>query len=208
MARTLGADQAGHLARERILRAALELFAERGYAGTSIAAVAKRAGLSAPGVLHHFGDKRALLIAVLESGEQHDRDRDEPEGYGDRTVAEALEYMVRTAERNLSNREVIRLEHVCALTPGDSAEVASEWARTRLARMRTDIVLLGVRAKERGELSADVDIEHLASLVTAAFVGLEHQWLADENFDMVGGMRAFARMLAVDLGLPEAPGLR
>lgn len=202
MARTLVADQTGRETRTRIRRAALHLFSERGYAGTSIAAVAKAVGLSTPGVLHHFPDKRALLIAVLE-------DRGNPaadevvQGYGDLTVAEALNLMVRTAQQNLRNREVIRLEHLCALAPGDSAEIAGEWSRARLARMRTEIEAVAERALRDGEISGDPpDTENIAGLVIAAFLGLEHQWLLDENFDMVAGMRTFAALLANRFGLP------
>jgi AcrR family transcriptional regulator len=48
--------------RERLLRAALELIAERGYDGASTAAIAARAGLSEMTLFRHFGTKAALLI--------------------------------------------------------------------------------------------------------------------------------------------------
>lgn len=47
--------------RSLVLDAADELFVEKGYAGTSIAAVAERAGVSPESVYGHFGTKRALL---------------------------------------------------------------------------------------------------------------------------------------------------
>lgn len=47
-------------ARARIRDAALELFGEHGYRGTSIRDVARRAGVSAGLVQHHFGSKRGL----------------------------------------------------------------------------------------------------------------------------------------------------
>jgi AcrR family transcriptional regulator len=52
--------------RQRILNAALELMAERGYAGTSISMVTKRSGLPASSTYWHFGSKEALLAAVVE----------------------------------------------------------------------------------------------------------------------------------------------
>lgn len=51
--------------RAEIIRAALQAFGERGYRGTSLAAVAARVGLTAPGLLHYFPNKTALLIEVL-----------------------------------------------------------------------------------------------------------------------------------------------
>jgi AcrR family transcriptional regulator len=46
---------------ERILRAAVELFAGHGYERTSISAIAARAEVSRPAVFWHFGDKESLF---------------------------------------------------------------------------------------------------------------------------------------------------
>src|SRR3546814_20660867 len=51
--------------RSQILEAAAELFSESGSAGTSIAAVAARVGISDAGVLYHFPTKEQLLLGVL-----------------------------------------------------------------------------------------------------------------------------------------------
>ena len=50
--------------REQIARAAARLFARHGYAGTTTAAIALRAGVSEGIVFHHFGSKRELFGAV------------------------------------------------------------------------------------------------------------------------------------------------
>ena len=47
-----------------ILQAALGCFMEAGYHGTSIRTVASRAGLSVPGVYHHYRSKQALLVEI------------------------------------------------------------------------------------------------------------------------------------------------
>lgn len=49
-----------------ILLAALECFVEQGYHGTSIRQIATRAGLSVPGIYHHFTSKQAILVAIME----------------------------------------------------------------------------------------------------------------------------------------------
>ncbi len=53
-------------ARARIRLAALALFARNGFAGTSLRAVAARAGVSHALVRHHFGSKEGLRAAVDE----------------------------------------------------------------------------------------------------------------------------------------------
>lgn len=53
--------------RDRILFAALELFAEKGYQSTSIADILKAANANAGSLYHAFPTKQDLLIAVLET---------------------------------------------------------------------------------------------------------------------------------------------
>lgn len=60
--------------REEILDAALRVFAERGYRGTSIDAVAERAGLTRQGVLHYFPSKKKLFMALLRFREELNRE--------------------------------------------------------------------------------------------------------------------------------------
>ena len=51
---------------ERILDAAEDLFAERGYAATSLGDVADRVGIRSPSLYNHFRNKEALYGAVVE----------------------------------------------------------------------------------------------------------------------------------------------
>jgi AcrR family transcriptional regulator len=50
----------------RILEAARDTLLERGFGGTSTRAVAEQAGVPLSLVHYHFGDKRSLLVEVLE----------------------------------------------------------------------------------------------------------------------------------------------
>ena len=52
--------------RAKLLNAALELFALRGYAATSVDAIAESAGVSAGLLYHHFDGKAAVLNAIFE----------------------------------------------------------------------------------------------------------------------------------------------
>lgn len=61
----LRADQA-ELTRHRILTSALRLFAARGYAGTTIAAVAEDAGVAPETIYLSLGGKRGLLEGAIE----------------------------------------------------------------------------------------------------------------------------------------------
>ena len=52
--------------RDRVLQVSLSLFADRGYRGTSLRDIAKRIGIKAPSLLHHFPSKQQLYLAVLD----------------------------------------------------------------------------------------------------------------------------------------------
>jgi len=56
----------GELSRERILDAATQIAAERGYEGMSIALVSKKCELPASSIYWHFKDKDDLIAAVIE----------------------------------------------------------------------------------------------------------------------------------------------
>jgi len=58
--------QKGRVSRERILEAAIQLFSERGYAGTGVHEIARRAGIEKAALYWHFGSKEGLLAAVLD----------------------------------------------------------------------------------------------------------------------------------------------
>jgi AcrR family transcriptional regulator len=56
--------------REHLIDAALEVILERGYAGVSIEAIAREAGITRPVVYDHFPNLNRLLHAVIEREEQ------------------------------------------------------------------------------------------------------------------------------------------
>jgi AcrR family transcriptional regulator len=50
---------------EAVLLAALEVFAERGYHGTTVRQLAERQGLSVAALYYHFPSKRDVLLAIM-----------------------------------------------------------------------------------------------------------------------------------------------
>src|SRR5215470_4580637 len=54
-------------ATQRLVVAAVELFAEQGYDATTVAQIAERAGVTKSTFFRHFSDKRELLVAGQET---------------------------------------------------------------------------------------------------------------------------------------------
>lgn len=65
MGRTAGATAAG--TRERLLRAAADVFARRGYEGARVSDIAASAGLSNGALYAYFGSKAELLVGALRA---------------------------------------------------------------------------------------------------------------------------------------------
>ncbi len=105
--------------REQLLRGALELFAERGYAGASVKAIAERAGVSQGLLYVHFGNKEALLRALFE------REMEDVQGTlgagAAGTGLEALETLLRAAFGVVTtNRDLWRLSYALRFQPAVS----------------------------------------------------------------------------------------
>ena len=58
--------------REQILKAAVEIFGNKGSTNGTLADVAEQVGITHAGVLHHFGSKQKLLLEVLAYRDQAD----------------------------------------------------------------------------------------------------------------------------------------
>src|SRR6202521_901368 len=53
--------------RERLLRAAVDLYSAKGFAGASVLDVARRAGVTKGAFYHHFESKAHLIVAIHNS---------------------------------------------------------------------------------------------------------------------------------------------
>lgn len=56
----------GDIELDPVLRAALEAFVETGYHGATVRDIARRAGLSVPGIYHHYATKQDMLLTILD----------------------------------------------------------------------------------------------------------------------------------------------
>lgn len=52
--------------REKLLNVAIDLFATKGFKGTSIRDIARAMGMSISNIYHYFGNKEGLLLAILQ----------------------------------------------------------------------------------------------------------------------------------------------
>lgn len=154
---------------QRILAAAEDLFAERGYDAVSMHAIATRAGMCKANVFHHFTSKNALYIAVLR---QACRDSDENlhklEGadlpFAERLAGFAREHLSQVLEHHKVSRLIQR--EMLHSDPSRAQEMAEKVFGDKFQHL----VAVIREGREQGELRADVDPAMVATLLIGANV--------------------------------------
>lgn len=163
--------------REAILRAAMTVFGQRGYNKGGLVEVAEQAGMTHAGVLHHFGSKEALLIAMLQY-----RDGEEAAGVPGRAQTEGpafLGHVLDTVTENTRRPGVVQTYTVLSAESVTDGHPAQSYFRNRLTVLRDKIA--EVLAEVTGREPDDVDVRDDASALIALMDGLQVQWLLDPD---------------------------
>ncbi|WP_320781925.1 TetR/AcrR family transcriptional regulator [Streptomyces sp. CRN 30] len=180
--------------RAEIVRAALEVIAERGYRGASMAAVAERVGLTQQGLLHHFPTKDALLVAVLKERDQWDAVPDSPW---------RLDLLAALVEYNVMRPGIVQTFSALLGESVTDDHPARGFFTERYERVRASMTAV-LRTQYGERLPGGLTPERAAPLLVAAMDGLQYQWLLDpEAVDMPGAFRDFVALLG---GADEGPG--
>jgi len=175
--------------RAEIVRAALEVIAERGYRGASLAAVAERVGLTQQGLLHHFPTKEALLVAVLEERDQWDAVPD---------TRWRVDLLTSLVEYNAMRPGIIQTFSALLGESVTEGHPAREYFTERYTRVRESMAAV-LRTAYGDRLPNGLTPERTAPLLVAVMDGLQYQWLLDpEAVDMPGAFRDFLRLLGED----------
>jgi AcrR family transcriptional regulator len=189
MGATRGTYTKGRERREAILQASSQAFAEHGYRAASLAKIARRAGVSDAGLLHHFPSKKQLLLAVLEARDQQDLERVLGAVDAQATFADAL---LQLCAENTAAPALVQLFAVMAAESIEAEHPGHELFLARYERLRTDVSALLAAAQQRGEIDAGLDAELVAPQLIALLDGLQLQWLLHpQDIDMVALLRDF-----------------
>ncbi|MBE8470119.1 TetR/AcrR family transcriptional regulator [Streptomyces justiciae] len=172
--------------RAEIVRAALEVIAERGYRGASLAAVAERVGLTQQGLLHYFPTKDALLVAVLTERDQWDAVPD---------TQWRVDLLVSLVEYNAMRPGIIQTFSALLGESVTEGHPARGYFTERYAKVRENMAAV-LRAEYGDQLPNGLTPERTAPLLVAVMDGLQYQWLLDpESVDMPGAFRDFLTLL-------------
>jgi AcrR family transcriptional regulator len=190
MTRARGADR-----RASIVRAAFEVIAERGYRGTSLAAVADRVGLTQQGLMHYFPTKEDLLTAVLETRDEWDLLHFGHAPPGDES-AMTVNQLAELVDYNATRPGIVQTYTVLSADSVTDDHPAREYFHDRYERVRTGMTQMLER--HRDELPPGATPEQLAPIAIAVLDGLQLQWLLDPSkVDMSAGFRTFLTLLGI-----------
>jgi TetR/AcrR family fatty acid metabolism transcriptional regulator len=159
--------------REQILRAAVRVFARKGFAASRVEDVAAEAGIAKGSVYLYFDSRDALLAGIFES--YRARSDAVLATLGDGPALERLTHLVAgVVEMLAEHRDQARvlLDLWASAPPLDMAAVYRQH--------RDAIAELLNQARTEGTLRPTVS-EHHATLVVGAIEGCLLQWLADDQ---------------------------
>jgi AcrR family transcriptional regulator len=180
--------------RSQLIGVTIEVLAERGYAGTSLARIAEAAGMSKAAVLYHFPSKddvvRAAYATVIEALTTH-----VGAAVGAHAGAAALEAYVRSLIAYTGDHPT----HTRVITEaiGESPAVTD----TPQAPSRTaTVAALVAAAVEARDYRAGTDPRVTAVIVNGAVDGIVAERLADSSFDAAGAAERLIGLLRGALG--------
>ncbi len=196
----------GEQSRQAILDMAERHFGAYGYRGTSTAAIAHEVQISDPGLLHHFGSKDGLLMALLNR--RYSRDHDKLRA-GEHLSGEALTANLETVVReNLEQREEVKLTMVLLAESIAKDHPGHEYFEMRYARARSTMARHIKNLQHDRALKPDIDAEAFGSMILAILDGLQLQWLLDPDVDMLAAIDAFNQLLLAALPPSAVDGER
>lgn len=185
-------------ARERILVAAEELFAEAGFDATPTSRIAERAQVPKGLVHYYFKRKQDLLAALVERLPDERVDLAGVVVPGD--VAASLHRLVDVFDHALGSSAV--LSHLL-WREADTHPAVLDALRTRFDRMAQQIRAVVAAARPRGGPDADVEVDCVAQLLAAA-VSYRHS-VARHGGDGPEAMHRELRFLADALAARQEP---
>ncbi len=167
-------------ARQRLERAALALFAERGYDATTVAEIADRAGLTKSTFFRHFADKREVLFGGQDLLAKLFSDAilaAPPSATTAGCLAAALEY---AAAAFTPDRHELAPQRRAVIAANSELQERELLKRARLASVMADALRARGTDETTARLAAEVGI--------LAFSTAYARWAAPENRQPFAGI--------------------
>ena len=181
--------------RQRILAVSQHLLTRNGWRSTTLGQIAREAGVTPAGLLHHFESKDQLLQAVLEA-----RDTDD-DAHADLS-GDLIEQIIVACGRFRRSPDLVGMFAVLLI---ENLDPGAPLHGRLLGRYRSsvDFVTVAIRRGQRsGRYRSDLDPAVKAVEILAFITGMETSWLLDPSIPLNEVFREYAQSLSRQLVAP------
>lgn len=188
----------GEERRQRILSVAQRLLTRNGWRGITLGQIAREAGVSPAGLLHHFESKEQLLHAVLDARDAYDLAHLD-------LSRDILERVQGVARRFVEAPELVGMFAVLLI---ENLDPEAPLHDRLLGRYRTavEVIADGIRQGQReGRYRTDLDPAVKAVEIVAFLNGMETSWLLDPSIPLTQVFREYTESLARQFAPPSGP---
>ena len=159
----------GAATRERILTSAERLFAERGFSGVSMPAIAAAAGITAGAIYKHFQSKEQLFFLIVRRAVEATPTTQEGEGLAGPAAMARIVAAYTTRRLKRVRQLAVEIHYAAAQDP----------QVRRLLRSSVDSEIGGMAAQlaaaqAMGEIDAGIDPQLTAAAIMTLVMGLMH----------------------------------
>ncbi|GAB7143860.1 TetR/AcrR family transcriptional regulator [Mycobacterium riyadhense] len=158
--------------RGRILRAARQVFSERGYDGATFQAIAIRADLTRPAINHYFPSKRALYREVVERTNELVVAAGIDEARRETTLMGRLAVFIAVAMKANSEYPSASAFLITNVLESQRHPELSQTENDAVLVSREFLTLAVNDAIERGEVIADIDVPALVETLLVVLCGV------------------------------------
>ncbi|MFT9009090.1 MAG: TetR/AcrR family transcriptional regulator [Bifidobacterium sp.] len=164
--------------RQEILRAASEVFGMKGSSKGTLEEIAHKVGMTRAGILHHFGSKRGLLLAVLQfrdtSAVADLESHHMPGGGG------LFRHLIDTVRRNEQRPGIVYTFVTLSAESITEDNPGHDYFLQRYTNLRNEITEALISMARERRTTIDMNKAIMASsAILAVMDGLQLQWLVD-----------------------------
>lgn len=182
--------------RREILDAAFEVFAHSGFRAGSLKDIGARIGIDPSTILHHFGSKQDLLLAVLD--DKQARDTGSKPGLDSLPAASVPHALPELAARNDRVPGLISLYAVLTAESTTIDHPGADYFRTRIEESRRSFRTGFQAMADEGLLAPGIDADYAATSTFALWDGVQIHWLIDPgSVSVIDTLRQHLRLITV-----------
>ncbi len=161
--------------KQKILDAAFEVFAEKGYSVASMVDIVHKSGVSKGGIYHYFKSKEEIFFAIGD--QRFELRRDELESYtSSERVQDAIKLYLLQAFKNMKNQDTIwsakfsfEFWSICTRD-----EEMMRKARKRYEKYDIIFERLLERGVENGEIKDSIDLKGITFILLSTLDGITY----------------------------------